>query len=97
MHRGYSFLKFCESEIELTLLPVEDALNPQQGNLLNPSTPHVEREKFKKKYPKYGFYKTIRKTYLGKEILKREKVELLKRSRPYRALKKVYKMVKGGE
>lgn len=92
--KGNVYLQECVDELNLFKLPIEDALNPQQGNLLHPSIPHKERRLFEKMYPIHGFVGTIKRTELGKTIIKREREKKVKQSSLYKALRLIYHQIK---
>ena len=92
--KGALFLEICQDELMLHRFPMEDAMNPQQGNLLHPSIMHSERENFENWYSKYGFCEAIMRTDLGRDILKREREKRIKNSLLYKTLKKIYHLVK---
>ena len=92
--KGTALLQTCMDELNLFKLPIEDALNPQQGNLLHPSVPHKERELFEQLYPKHGFVGSIKRTELGKAIIKRDRKKKVKGSVVYRAVRHVYHKIK---
>jgi len=92
--KGAVLLQSCAEELILYRLPLEDAMNPEQGNLLHPSVPHADREAFVKLYPDYGFYGAIIRTNLGKKILCREREKRIKSTLTYRAMRRLYHFVK---
>lgn len=73
--RGESIMDSLSNELIMIKLPVEEALNPEQGNLLHPSIPHNEREKFLDLLPKNGVKKAIMSTEVGDRIREQEKIE----------------------
>lgn len=92
--KGAALLQMCTDELNLFALPIEDALNPEQGNLLYPSIPHKERILFEKMYPARGFTGAMRRTDLGKAIIKREREKRIRESVFYRAVRRVYHIIK---
>ena len=92
--KGSAFLEECSELINLFKLSIEDALNPEQGNLLHPSVPHDERQVFERLYPRYGFIKALKGTDFGAQIEKKEQQKMIKNSITYRTIKKVYHMGK---
>lgn len=92
--KGAALLQTCVDELNLFKLPIEDALNPEQGNLLHPSVPHKDRKLFEKMYQTHGFVGSIEKTNLGKKVLKREREKKIKGSVLYKALRRVYHILK---
>lgn len=87
--KGRKYLQLCDRDLELIPLPLENALNPQQGNLLHPSLPHEERNLFQKLYPKYGFTGAMKRTQLGKTIRSRN----VQKKLVVRALRKAKRMI----
>lgn len=67
---GQSFFDKCKDRFTYEKRSIEEAANPMQGNLLQPSIPHKEREIFIEKYKKDGFEKAVRGTLLGKLVRK---------------------------
>ena len=75
---GLALLRACGDELNLVGLPIEDALNPDQGNLLHPSTPHRDRADFIQRYPGEGFCKAIGRMQYGRAIAWRARKNRLK-------------------
>ncbi len=92
--KGLSLLMSNESGLTLFRLPLEDALNHQQENLLHPSIPNKDREAFEELFPKYGFEGAIRRTNYGKRIIKVEREKIIKNSAVYKIPKRLYHFVK---
>ena len=92
--KGNSVLQASANEMNLFRLPLEDALNPTQGNLLHPSIPHKERRLFEELYPTYGFVRTLQKTELGKNIIRKNQKIRLRQTVFYKALRRVYHIFK---
>lgn len=65
---GKQLLDKCKKFLIMEKRNIEEAANPSQHNLLHPSLPGKDREKFLKLYPKYGFVKAMNKTEIGKKI-----------------------------
>lgn len=89
--KGNALIESCRDNLNLNQLPLEDAMNPEQGNLLHPSVPHTERALFEKLYPQYGFYGALKRTQFGKKIIRRKYAQMVRSSFVYRAIRKVLK------
>lgn len=92
--KGLSLLQACRNDMALTKLPLKDAINPLQGNLIHPSIPHKDREDFENLYVKYGFFKALKRTGFGKDFLRKERVGRIKRSVPFRVVRRLYYLLK---
>lgn len=68
---------------------IEEAVNPSQGNLIHPSIPHPDRDKFEQYYQKYGFEKAVNKTQIGKNVKIKIIKDAIKQSFAYKVLKKI--------
>lgn len=78
--KGENVLANLSDELTMVKLPFEDALHPDQGNLLHPSIPHIDRAKFLRLLPKKGIKKAIMSTEVGEKIKNQEKKERVRRS-----------------
>lgn len=77
---GRKFFEKCKREMYWEEKSIEEAINPQQGNLLHPSIAHKQRKEFEENYLKYGFKKAVRKTTIGKEARRDRTKETLKKT-----------------
>ena len=73
--KGETVMVGLSNELVMVELPVEDAYHSDQGNLLHPSIPHVDREKFLDLLPQIGIKKAIMATTVGDKIKELEKIE----------------------
>lgn len=76
--KGEQLFSDCNSDLVYEKRDLEEAINPQQENLLHPSRKGVGREKFLKHYIKEGYVAAIQKTELGKEIRKKKRLKKIK-------------------
>ena len=77
--KGKVLMDSLSKELIMIKLPLEDALHPDQGNLLHPSVPHADRAKFLELMPRIGIKKAIMSTEVGERIIEQRKKERHKR------------------
>ncbi len=93
--RGEQLWNQCETELVWEERPMEEAVNPTQGNLLHPSVPHEERELFLRNYPTLGFEGAVSATKLAKKVKWEKRKTFIYRSRVIRILRKVKRTLMG--
>ena len=92
--KGNTFFQKCENEFFWEKRTLEEAMNPEQGNLLHPSMPHKDRDKFVNNYVKYGFEKAVRKTSIGKNVKKERIKEWIKKQSIYYVVRNIKRLVR---
>ena len=70
--KGKEFFEDCQDKLVCEKRPFEEAICPEQWNLQHPSKIHLEREKFEKYYLQFGFDDAVKRTSIGKSVLKRK-------------------------
>lgn len=63
--KGEEFWSLCQDGFVWEERPLEEARNPEQGNLLHPSSPHPDRTLFLETYERKGFTEAVRATEIG--------------------------------
>lgn len=92
--KGTQFWKMCADCFVWEERTVEEAMNPAQGNLLNPSVPHEDRKGFIEMYPQNGFERAINATNIGKNVSRDRIKNCIKKNRFARLLGKAKKVLK---
>lgn len=77
-YKGKRLFNCCKEEFVWEKRNISEALNPQQGNLMQPSTKHIDRQIFIDNYNQIGFVKAVKKTRVGK-IIRNERIKRILR------------------
>lgn len=87
--KGKRFFEQCQDGLVWERRALEEALVPEQGNLLHPSIPHPDRETFLFHYPKLGFEGAMKKTNLWRVVKTVRIKQIMKGTFLYKAARKV--------
>ncbi len=88
--KGQAFFETLQGQLVCEQRPLEEAASEQQDNLRHPSVPHPDRAAFVAAWRSVGgFPEAIKATSIPREIRKNR----LRKTLPYRALRKVKKLL----
>lgn len=87
--KGEEFFKQNSDGFVWERRALEEAFNPEQGNLLRPSKMHKDRSRFEKEYRMHGFDKAVKGTEIGKDVKKEVLRDSIRKSMLYGVLRKI--------
>lgn len=87
--KGSQFFNQIKEQFVYEKRTIQEAANKEQGNLLHPSIPHKDRQKFEEVYRKKGFEAAVSATSIKKEI----QINIVKSSKCYRLIAKIKRVV----